>query len=435
MQTTDQDTIFALSSGAPPAGIGIIRISGPAAGMALTTMAGSLPIPRKIALRTIKDATSGEILDRGVILWIPGPNTATGEDLAEIHCHGGRAVVEAILSSLSRMEGLYPAEPGAFTRRAFVNGRIDLNEAEGLADLLVAETQGQRQAAVLMAGGHFSRKVENWQRELLQISAHVEALLDFSDEDDVPDAELERGVRFCLSQLTAQLADEQQRPYAERLREGIRVVLAGPPNAGKSTLLNALTGYDHAIVSDIAGTTRDRIEVPVAIAGIPFLMTDTAGIHSLTITSNADRIEAIGIDRAREAVELADILLWLGPANEAPRDDTLLIAAQADRNDDTDREGLSVSAVTGEGMELLLQQLVQRAHMIMPRPGEYALQLRQREAVARMYNVMSATIAQSDLLLVAEDLRLARREIDRLTGRAGTEDMLDALFSGLCIGK
>ncbi|KEY98782.1 tRNA modification GTPase TrmE, partial [Sphingomonas sp. BHC-A] len=256
------ETIFALSSGAPPAGIAVVRISGPAAGQALLALAGSLPPARRARLSSLRDPRDGALLDRALVLWFPGPDTATGEDLAELHCHGGRAVIAAVEQALASLEGLRRAEAGEFTRRAFTNGRMDLNAVEGLSDLLAAETQQQRRAALLMAEGHFSQRVEQWLRTLLNLSAMTEAALDFSDEDDVPDDGIEtrigQGVRILAEDVRAVLAS----PSAERLRDGVRVVLAGPPNAGKSTLLNRLVGRDAAIVSDVAGTTRDRIEVP-----------------------------------------------------------------------------------------------------------------------------------------------------------------------------
>lgn len=424
------DTIFALSSGAPPAGIGIIRISGPAAGDALRQLSGkALPAPRQARLSRIFDPGTGEMLDRAVVLWFPGPGTVTGEDLAELHCHGGRAVIAAVESALAALPGLRMAEPGEFTRRAFLNGRMDLNAVEGLSDLLAAETQQQRRAALLMAEGHFSRHMEDWRKQLLQVSAMAEAALDFSDEDDVPDDGIEARIMARLNDLVSQVEKVLAAPSAERLRDGIRVVLAGPPNAGKSTLLNALVGREAAIVSDIAGTTRDRIEVPAAIEGVAFLFTDTAGLRE----ESGDAIELIGMERARSALEAADIILWLGVADELPRDDAILVAAQADRM--RGRAGLPVSAMTGEGMGALVQVMLERARGLLPQQGDYALRQRQREGAAILLEHIVAARAARDLLVTAEELRRARGAIDRLTGQASTEDMLDQLFAGFCIGK
>ena len=423
------DTIFALSSGAPPAGIAVVRVSGPRACAALESLAQRVPSPRQASLALLTDPQDGAPLDRALILWLPGPNTVTGEDLVELHCHGGRAVVAAVEAALGAMPGLRRAQAGEFTRRAFLNGRMDLNAVEGLSDLLAAETQQQRRAALMMAEGHFSRRVEGWRRTFLDLSAMAEAALDFSDEDDVPDAAIERRIGTGIAALGEEIGTALAAPSAERLRDGIRVVLAGPPNAGKSTLLNALVGRDAAIVSDIAGTTRDRIEVPAAIGGTAFLFTDTAGLHEGT----GDAIEAIGMDRARAALDAADIILWLGDAADLPRADALLIAAQCDR--DATRPGLQLSARTGEGMDSLVATLMDRAAQLLPGEGDYALHARQRARVGELLAHVEAARHSDDLLVIAEELRQARRAIDALTGQAGTEDMLDRLFSGFCIGK
>ncbi|SEJ89781.1 tRNA modification GTPase trmE [Sphingobium sp. AP50] len=430
MPQAQDDTIFALSSGAPPAGIAVIRISGDQAHTALEALARRVPHPRTASLALLKDPRDGGLLDQALLLWLPGPATVTGEDMVELHCHGGRAVVAAVEDALGVMPGLRRAEAGEFTRRAFAHGRMDLNAVEGLSDLLAAETQGQRRAALLMAEGHFSRRIDGWRRTLLDLSAMAEAALDFSDEDDVPDAAIEARIGEGIAILAQDVATILAAPSAERLRDGVRVVLAGPPNAGKSTLLNALVGREAAIVSDIAGTTRDRIEVPAAIGGTAFLFTDTAGLRGET----ADAIEAIGIDRARAALKAADIILWLGEANELPRDDAILIAAQSDCAE-TDRPGLSLSARTGEGMTKLIATLLERAAALLPGEGDYALHTRQRQRVRQLHDHLDAARSTPDLLVAAEELRLARAAIDALTGQAGTEDMLDRLFSGFCIGK
>lgn len=430
MQTTDADTIFALSSGAPPAGIAIIRVSGAQARAAMMALAGRLPPPRTASLALLKDPRDDAPLDRALLLWFPGPATVTGEDLAELHCHGGHAVVAAVEDALSALPGLRRAEAGEFTRRAFANGRMDLNAVEGLSDLLTAQTQAQRRAALMMAEGHFSRRIDTWRTRLLDLSAMTEAALDFSDEDDVPDASIEAQIGAGIATLAQDVAAILAAPIAERLHDGIRVVLAGPPNAGKSTLLNALVGRDAAIVSAIAGTTRDRIEVPAAIDGIAYLFTDTAGLREAT----DDAIEAIGIDRARAALDAADIILWLGDAGALPRADAILIAAQSDRVEEA-RPGLSLSAQTGQGMDALLAALRTHAAALLPGEGDFALHARQRHHSAALLDHLHAAAHAHDLLVTAEELRLARRSIDALTGRAGTEDMLDRLFAGFCIGK
>ena len=307
------DTIFALSSGAPPAAIAIIRISGPAAFDAVRVLAGRVPDPRRASLASLKNSAGVE-LDRALVLTFPGPDSATGEDLAELQLHGGRAVVRAVEAALAAYcRGLRQAEAGEFTRRAFLNGRIDLNEAEGLADLLSAETEWQRRAAVSMMGGAFSKAVEAWRLEVLRLSAMTEAELDFSDEGDVETQDNIIISSGCI-ELHDAIMDLLASPAAEKLRDGLRVVLGGPPNSGKSTLLNALVAREAAIVSDIAGTTRDMIEVPVSLEGIPFVFTDTAGLRDTT----EDVIEAIGIERTRVAMDAADIILWLGDERGAP---------------------------------------------------------------------------------------------------------------------
>jgi len=423
------DTIFALSSGSPPAAIGVIRISGPRAGEALTTLAGRLPEPRRASYRALS-VSRETVLDHALILWFPGPNTATGEDLAEMHLHGGKAVVGAVEAALADLPGLRRAVPGEFTRRAFANGRIDLAEAEGLADLLSAETELQRRSAIAMAGGVFSRQVEDWRLRVLGASAAVEAVLDFGDEDDVSDLPPDFIARLDI--LTAELADWLARPRAETLKEGFRVVLAGPPNAGKSTLFNALVEDEAAITAPLAGTTRDVLTRAVAIEGVPFVFADTAGLRDET----DDVIEAIGIDRARMALDRADLVLWLGEEGQGP-DGAWEIAAQIDLPSHglkTDvRHG--VSAVTGEGLDHLRRDLVETARQAMPRPGDAALNARQHMLLGEAAAALRDAGLESDPLLVAECLRRARVAFDGLVGRATTEDMLDALFGRFCIGK
>ncbi len=426
---THSDTIFALSSGAPPAAIAIVRVSGPQAGAALVALTGSLPEPRRARYRVLRDR-AGAVLDQALVLWFPGPATATGEELAEFHLHGGRAVVAAVEAELATLPKLRRATPGEFTRRAFANGQIDLAEAEGLADLLSAETELQRRSALAMAGGAFSRQVEQWRDRVLTASASVEAVLDFGDEDDV--ADLPPDFHARLSALRDELGGWLSRPRAEALREGYRVVLAGPPNAGKSTLFNALVEDEAAITSPLAGTTRDVLTRAVAIGGVPFLFGDTAGLRDET----GDVIEAIGIARARDALDRADLVLWLGPEGEGP-DGAWEIAAQADvfHVEQKAVPRHRVSAVTGEGVNALRLDLVQTARDAMPRPGEAALNVRQYALVAEAERALSAAGHERDPLLVAEALRLARVAFDALIGRATTEDMLDALFGRFCIGK
>jgi len=423
------ETIFALSSGAPPAAIGIVRISGAAASDALRVLAGRVPAPRRASQVTLRDG-QGEILDRALALWLPGPATATGEDIVELHCHGGRAVIAAIENALAELPGFRRATPGEFTRRAFVHGRIDLAEAEGLAELLSAETELQRKSALAMAGGAFSRQVEGWRDRLLEAAAAVEAVLDFADEDDV--TALPPDFAGRLEVLRREIADWLARPKAEVLREGVRVVLAGPPNSGKSTLFNALVEDEAAITAPIAGTTRDVLTRPVAIGGVPFLFVDTAGLRD----ASEDAIEAIGVDRARQALDRADIVLWLGAEGKGPIG-AWEVEPQTDRPDHPAkaRARHRLSARTGEGLDGLRVDLVAAARKALPRPGDAALNVRQHRLLSEAEAMISSAVQLTDPLLVAEHLRLARVAFDGLVGRSTTEDMLDALFGRFCIGK
>ena len=424
------ETIFALSSGVPPAGIAVVRVSGPAAGEALCALAGGLPEARKATARTLRSADGAE-LDRALVLWLPGPGTATGEDVAELHLHGGRAVVAAVERALDELPGLRRATPGEFTRRAFANGRIDLAEAEGLAELLESETELQRRSAMALAGGVLSRQAEAWRDAVLALSAEVEGVLDFSDEED--SAELPASFSERAGALAREIQAWLERPRATILREGYRIVLAGPPNVGKSTLFNALLENEAAITSPIAGTTRDVLERSVAIAGIPFTIVDTAGLRQ---DGDADEIEAIGIARAQAQVARADCVLWLGPEGAGPAgaweidpkaDDSSRMAKGAD--------ALALSAHTGLGIDGLRDRLVARARRAMPRPGDVALTERQAARVDEAQAALVSLGGVGDPLIAAEHLRMARSAFDRLIGRSSTEDMLDALFGRFCIGK
>lgn len=426
------DTIFALSSGAPPAAIAVIRISGPAAFAAVQRLAGDLPPPRRASLRTLRDAHN-LVLDQALVLVFPGTATATGEDLAELHLHGGRAVVRAVEEALLAVPGLRRAEAGDFTRRAFANGRIDLNQAEGLADLLSAETEWQRRAAAAMVGGAFSHQVEAWREELLLLSARLEAAIDFSDEGDVGEQDYIDISNRCIL-LHDAISAYLSLPSAEKLRDGLRVVIAGPPNSGKSTLLNALVAREAAIVSDIAGTTRDLIEVPVAFQGMPFLFTDTAGLRD----DSEDAIEVIGMERAGQAIAGADMLLWLGPEGEGPEHHGRVeIEAKADDPAHVAKSGaaLKLSAKSGEGLARLIDLLVATGREMLPPPDSFTLNQRQRHLVRQIAACMQQASKAEDPLIAAEELRQARLALDALTGRASTEDMFDALFGRFCIGK
>lgn len=423
------DTIFAVASGLPPSAIAIVRISGSRAIAVATDLAGALPKPRRAGLRALRRSDGG-VLDRALVLVAPGPNSATGEDIVELHLHGGRAVVVAVMDYLAQYEGLRLAAPGEFTRRALENGRIDLAQAEGLGDLLMAETETQRRAAILSAEGAVSRAVDGWNARLIALSAEVEAQLDFSDEDDVgtaPALEItQRAIRGFAGQIETLLAA----PTVTRLRDGIRVVLAGPPNSGKSTLLNALVERDAAIVSSISGTTRDLIEVPVMRSGIAFLLTDTAGLAPET----TDPIEQIGISRARGAIASADIVLWLGDDRPPDYDDVWLYP-RADTRPPPPMNRLAVSATTGEGVDRLWTTLTDRSFRLLPREDQLALNDRQHALCAEALAALQMAARADDPLVVAEELRLARRAFDRITGRTGVEAVLDDVFGRFCIGK
>ncbi|WP_114227498.1 MULTISPECIES: tRNA uridine-5-carboxymethylaminomethyl(34) synthesis GTPase MnmE [Sphingomonas] len=424
---TDQETIFALSSGRPPAGIAVIRLSGSRAHAAAAALAGALPPAREARLRTLR-ASDGSVLDQALLLRFDGPASATGEDLVEFHCHGGRAVVAAVCAALAAQPGVREAEPGEFTRRAVVNGRIDLTEAEGLADLLEAETEWQRRAAVGAAEGSTRRLIEDWRRRVIELSAQAEAAIDYvGDEDETALDEP------AFSAAIVALADEWRvwlaRPRADLLREGVRIVLAGPPNAGKSSLFNALVGRERAIVTEVAGTTRDALEAPIAIDGVPLVLVDTAGLRE-----TGDQVEAIGVERAHAQVAGAGIVLWLGAPDEAPDHSRVIkVHAQIDRRGSPPPSSFGVSALTGEGIATLLAAVRDQAASAFPPPDLTSLNRRQADLLAEALNALSCV--SHDIVIAAYQLRLAREALDRITGQSSTEEMLDSLFGRFCLGK
>ncbi len=423
------DTIFALSSGRPPAAVSIIRVSGPAAHDAGRRMAGMLPEARTAAVRELRHPTSGEVLDQALVLRFDGPASATGEDIVEFQCHGGRAVVDSLLSALGSVEGLRQAQPGEFTRRAFENGRIDLTEAEGLADLIEAETESQRKAALAMAEGGLRKQIDLWRQQVLDLSARAERAIDYDEDDLGSDPELTQG---CM-RLAGELQQWLDRPRVERLKDGVRVVVAGPPNAGKSSLINAISGSERAIVTDIPGTTRDHIDVPMALSGIPILLTDTAGLRE-----TEDAVESIGVARASALVEAADVLLWLGDANDAPKHPRLIqVHAQADRPERAaaPQGTIPTSAVSGFGVASLLGRVAELARQVLPDEGAVALNRRQAELLDEAARALRDAAGAIDLVIAAEQLRQVRGAFDRLSGQAGVEDLLDALFGRFCLGK
>jgi tRNA modification GTPase len=392
-------------------------------------MAGPLPDPRTAAVRELRDAETGELLDEGLVLRFDSPASATGEDVVEFQCHGGRAVVDAVLSALSDIDGLRQAEPGEFTRRAFEHGRIDLTEAEGLADLIEAETESQRKAALALAEGGLRKQISAWQERLLGLSARAEQAIDYDEDDGAIDPSL---LRNCDA-LADELHQWLDRPRVEPLKDGVLVVVAGPPNAGKSSLINAIVGEERVIVTDVPGTTRDHVEVPVSLDGVPIRLTDTAGLRKTD-----EQVEAIGVARAGRLVEAADVLVWLGETSDAPVHPRMIrVQAKSDLTGrGTASDGaLAVSSLTHEGLPELLAKIGESARFVLPSDDAIALNRRQAALLRQAAQALSAASPSTDWVLVAEQLRSARSAFDRLTGRAGMEDVLDALFGRFCLGK
>ncbi|MGA1798266.1 tRNA uridine-5-carboxymethylaminomethyl(34) synthesis GTPase MnmE [Sphingomonas sp. 4RDLI-65] len=423
-------TIFAVSSGRPPGAIAVVRISGPQAFAAAEALAGPLPAARHASLRGLRDA-DGALIDRALVIVFPGPRTATGEDLVELHCHGGRAVIAAVERALSAMPELRFAEPGEFTRRALTNGRIDLTEAEGLADLLEAETEGQRVAAMTAAEGRVSQAVRGWMASVAMLSARIEAMLDFADEDDVAsDTAAFDALVGEIDALAGEIETVVDAPPVERLKDGLRVVIGGPPNSGKSTLLNLLGERDAAIVSPISGTTRDRIEVPVIRDGVAYVLTDTAGL-----IDTLDPIEAIGVTRAEDAMAAADIVLWLADT-PPPRADAIWLHARADlpgRGEVPAGRTLAIAQTDRGSLDRLWAELHQRAAAMLPRGDGIALKQHQRRQCGLAVEALRDR--SFDPLIVAEHLRQARAILAGVLGLDATGEMLDALFGRFCIGK
>jgi tRNA modification GTPase len=421
------DTIFALSSGHPPAAVAIIRVSGSHAHAACAQIAGDLPPTRTAAVRELRHPLSDELLDEALVLRFDAPASATGEDIVEFQCHGGRAVVDGLLEALASVTGLRAAEPGEFTRRAFENGRIDLTEAEGLADLLEAETESQRKAALAMAEGGLRKQIAAWQERLLALSASAERAIDYDEDDSVLDPVLPR---HCAA-LAAELDEWLSRPRIEPLKDGVRVVVAGPPNAGKSSLVNAIAGQERAIVTAVPGTTRDHIEVPLALGGMPILLTDTAGLRETD-----DEVEAIGVARTDALVAAADVVVWLGEPGVAPLHAQLIrVHAKADIEGEPPDGSIAVSSVTGQGVQYLLEQIGAFGRSLLPAEHAIALNRRQAAHIQQAATALHQAADAPDVVVIADGLRGARVEFDRLTGRAGLEDVLDALFSRFCLGK
>jgi tRNA modification GTPase len=492
MSDATRETIFALSSGRPPAAIAVVRVSGARAGAALKALTGRVPEARKAALALVR-GPDGNVIDQALVLWFPAPHSETGEDVAELQLHGGRAVIAGVLSALSRIEGLRPAEAGEFTRRAFENGKLDLTAVEGLADLVMAETEGQRRQAFRQMTGALGNHAERWRSQLIQALALVEARIDFSDEADVPQDLVMPALKIARAlegEISSALADGGR---GERLREGLVVAIAGPPNAGKSTLLNRIAKRDVAIVSPYAGTTRDVIEVHLDLGGLPVTLLDTAGIRETD-----DPVEREGVTRARARAAAADLVLWVvdasasahpgqaenvaaNKAEAAPapplwvvhnKIDILQAVGQRsepkvqkkDKNEhklettkslrnkgnerltersefkfNSNEPVFDVSAITGHGVDALLAHLDRFADRFL-QGAEPALVTRERHRRALDDTRLALGRALADDLarredLIAAELRVAARTLGRLTGRVDVEDVLEVIFRDFCIGK
>ena len=429
-------TIAALASGHPPAAIAVIRISGPQALASVAALAGAIPPPRRLSLRTLVDPTTGATLDSALVAVFRGPATASGEDLAELHLHGGVAVVSGVLAALTALPGVRLAEPGEFTRRAFANGRMDLAQVEGLADLIAAETASQRQQALALAGGALSRAADAWRSRCIDILSEAEAGLDFAEDEADVAARLNEAARTELLALVADL-DEllTDSSRGARIRNGLSIAISGPPNSGKSSLVNVLSNRDAAIVTAIAGTTRDPIEVPLDLGGVAAVLIDTAGLRETD-----DPIEAEGIRRARARAADADLVLHVVEHLPVILPETgILIVNKVDLLDASASplpNCFFVSATRGDGIDDLRKWLAKWASET-ARPGEPALlsHVRHRAAFADAASALTEAAETSDPVLRAEGLRHAARAFGRIAGRVDVDDVLDRIFSRFCIGK
>jgi len=430
----DGDTIVALSSGSVPSGVAVIRLSGPHSGPTLEAMLGALPEPRRLRLVPIR--LGGELFDRGLVAWFPAPHSFTGEDCAELQVHGSPAVVRGLLRALAARQGIRLAEAGEFTRRAFENGKLDLPEVEGLGDLIEAETEGQRKQAIARLSGRLSAQIEGWRERLLDGRAEIEAQLDFSDEGDVGDLpeHFAGSLKTLLEELQAAIETVGR---GRIVREGLRVALAGPPNAGKSSLLNALARSDVAIVTDEPGTTRDVREVAIDLGGQLVILVDMAGLRD-----TESKAEAEGVRRARAEIAQADLVLWLRApdvADVAPQATGAPVWRVATKSDLSAPDGpvdVAVSTRTGAGLGDLLQKLSNFAAATTA--GEPPLLSRERDLAALKAAhaaIQEAIERLDDPEIAAESLRRATNALERLLGRIDAESVLDRLFSAFCIGK
>lgn len=451
MHPRDQ-TIFALSSGRPPSAIALVRVSGPQAGLVLMRLAGKLPTPRQASRRLLRDGT-GQPIDDAVVLWFPGPGTATGEDVAEFHVHGGRAVLAALLAAISLIPNTRAAEPGEFTRRAFENGKLDLTEAEGLDDLIHADTDRQRRQALRQLQGLLGNRARDWRERIIEASALIEAGIDFSDEGDVP-AELMAPAVKAIKALHDEIAEAlAAQGHSERLCDGLVVAIAGEPNVGKSTLMNQLARREVAIVSPHAGTTRDVIEVQLDLDGYPVTVIDTAGIRETD-----DPVEQEGVRRARARAEDADLVLWLVEGERAADPDTTrsfrtadegqrpsgtvwIVRNKIDLGETTAARPVGefgISASRGDGIPELVEAIVKfAADFFGTTEGALVTRARQRDLLVRASDSLrrSLELVEEGEELAAEELRAAAYALGRLLGRVDVEDVLGAIFQKFCIGK
>ena len=439
------DTIYALSSAAGRAAVALVRVSGPEVPAILMGMIGEKPSPRKAVYRSIRRPGTEEIIDDGLILFFPGPGSATGEDLAEFHIHGGRAIRHALFECLSAFPRCRPAEPGEFSQRGFENGKLDLTAAEGIADLVDAETEAQRRQAQRQASGQLAMRYDDWREQIVQAQALIEADIDFSDEGDVDDA-VYRASRDRVETLAKEIDQHlQSASRGEIIRSGYRVVIAGPTNAGKSSLLNALAKRDVAIVSDQAGTTRDVIEVHLDLAGYPVIVSDTAGMRE-----TSDDVEREGIRRTLVRAADADLVIWLRDLSASdelatpPKDAGRLIKVlnksdlASGPNQSANSDALQTSVKTGAGIPQLIEHLSTIIQEDLDTDGEaIPTNSRHRYYLGQASQHLSTFLAADSkhLELRAEDLRLAATALGRLTGRIDVEDILDQIFSRFCIGK
>lgn len=453
-----RETIFALSSAPGRAGVAVVRISGANAGVALAALVGALPPPRQACLTPLRDPESGAILDRGLVFWFPAPRSFTGEDVAELHLHGGRAVVSAVLGALGRRPGLRPAEAGEFTRRAFDSDKLDLTEVEGLADLIAAETEAQRRQAWRQFDGAFARQIGTWRAGLVRALAHLEAVIDFADEQlttepntDGVSSDAKHNILRVTSEIELYLDDQGR---GERLRDGLFLAIVGPPNVGKSSLLNALARRDVAIVSDTAGTTRDVVEVHMDVNGYPVSLADTAGLRMTAANADGqEAVEAEGMRRARARAAASDLKLVVLDIRTAHDEnpevlalvdgDTLVVLNKCDLAESNGpdqiagRPAVAVSAKTGAGLAALEAALQREvvARFGAADGGTVLTRARHRQALSDCVEALDRSVRQPQTELAAEDVRLAVRSLGRIAGKVDVEDVLDVIFRDFCIGK